>query len=253
MVVAVWASGLGGCATVPGRSSDDPAVKLELASELFSSKDEPVRAEELIREAIARYKRDGNQLGLAEAYRQYGLFYRSLAVGKFERYYREKGFEDSLVKFDQRYEKAAEYFNRAKDLYGDYGHIDVISNLYISLAKTYDLMNRRKEACAAFDAGLEKYLAYKKGNPEAQELLSEEMQRYEEYIGILKQQAGCSEPPAAVPAPIPAEQQPDPKPAPVSTPTGTGPPPPQEPVSPPAPVTSDQRVPEQSPPSGARQ
>ena len=184
-----------GCETMQV-NSDKPlntsAPKLQIASELFNSRDEPAKAEELIREEIERYRDDKNQLGLAEAYRQYGLLLRSNAVEKFESYYREKGFEDKSIKYDQRYEKAIEYFDKAKEIFEDYGRIDTASNLYISLAKTYDLMNRRKEACTSFAMGLEKYQAYKKLNPEALELRSEEMQRYEEYIGILMQQAGCT-------------------------------------------------------------
>ncbi len=182
-----------GCASIVGPSTDDPAVKLKWASELFNSKDEPVEAEELIREAIRIYKKENNQLGLAEAYQQYGLFYRSNAVVKFEFYFREKGFEEHTVKYEQRYEKAIECFSKARDLFADYGHIDRVSNLYISLAKTYDMMNRQKEACDAYSKGLENFTAYKQQNPEAIELRSEEMQRYAEYIGIMKKQSGCPE------------------------------------------------------------
>jgi tetratricopeptide (TPR) repeat protein len=184
-----------GCAAIFGRSTNDPAVKLQWASEHFSSKDEPVQAEELIREAIANYKKTDNQLGLAEAYRQYGLFFRSNAVNKFEKYYRTEGFEDKTVKFDQRFQKAVEYFNKSRELYADYGHIDIVSNLYISLGKTYDLMNRQEAACEAFNKGLDDYAEYKKINPEAMEFRSEEMQNYVEYIGILKKQAGCQDRP----------------------------------------------------------
>ena len=51
---------------------------------------------------------------------------------------------DKTVTYKTRYEKAIDYFNRSKDLYEDYGHIDIISNLYVSLAKTYDMMNKTK-------------------------------------------------------------------------------------------------------------
>jgi tetratricopeptide (TPR) repeat protein len=181
-----------GCAAIFGRSTADPAIKLKWASELFGSKDEPVKAEELIRDAIEIYKKERNQIGLAEAYRQYGLFLRSNAVGKFEKYYRKEGFLDRTVTFKTRYDKAVDYFNQSKDLFGDYGHIEIQSNLYISLAKTYDMMNRQKEACDAFNKGMENYAEYKKGNPEAKELRSEEMSNYEEYIVVMKKQAGCS-------------------------------------------------------------
>jgi tetratricopeptide (TPR) repeat protein len=174
-----------------GPSTDDPAIKLKWASENFNSLDRPVKAEEQIWDVIETYKKERNQLGLAEAYRQYALFLRSNTVEKFADHFKEEGFVDRTVTFSTRYEKAIDYFNRAKDLYEDYGHIDIISNIYVSLGKTYDLMNKTKEACESFDKGLENYADYKKANPEAQELRSEEMANYEEYIGIIKKQAGC--------------------------------------------------------------
>jgi len=216
MILACFVALLG-CETIPVRSSDDSSAgKLQWASELFSSKDEPVHAEELIREEIERYKKEKNQLGLAAAYRQYGLFFRSTAVIKFAKYYHEKGFEDKTVKFEQRYEKAIEYFNKSREIYENYGHVDISSSLYISLAKTYDLMNRQQEACDAFSAGLESYIAYKKLNPEALEFRSEEMQNYEEYIGSMKQQAGCKDkaPGSVVPTRAPDKEIPQPQPSP---------------------------------------
>ena len=198
MKMIKWLAALGcvitlaGCAVIFGRSTDDPAVKLQWASELFSSKDEPVEAEKLLHEAEEMYEEKSDQLGLAETYREYGLFYRSNAVTKFKKHYREdEGFLDRTVKFDKRYDKAVEYFNRSKDIYSDYGRIDKLADIYISLAKTYDMMDKQKEACDAFTQGLEKFAAYKQASPEAEELRSEELANYEEYIGIMKKQSGC--------------------------------------------------------------
>ena len=191
MIVLIAAMALVGCAALLGKSTNDPAVKLKWASENFNSQDQPVKAEEQIWDVIETYKKERNQLGLAEAYRQYALFLRSNSVEKFSDHFKEEGFVDRTVTFKTRYEKAIDYFNRSKDLYEDYGHIDIISSLYVSLGKTYDLMNKTKEACESFDKGLENYADYKKANPEAQELRSEEMANYEEYIGIMKKQAGC--------------------------------------------------------------
>jgi tetratricopeptide (TPR) repeat protein len=182
---------MAGCAALFGQSTDDPVIKLKWASENFNSMDKPIEAEEQIWDVIETYKKERNQLGLAEAYRQYALFLRSNTVDKFANHFKEEGFVDRTITFDTRYEKAIDYFNRSKDLYEDYGHIDIISNLYVSLGKTYDLMNRTKEACESFNKGLENYADYKNANPEAQELRSEEMANYEEYIGIIKKQAGC--------------------------------------------------------------
>ena len=230
-----------GCAAMFGRSTGDPAVKLQWASELFSSKDDPVQAEKLIREAIDMYELKRDHLGLAEAYRQYGLFFRSNAVTKFESYYKVNGFLDEKVKFKDRYSKAIEYFNKSKDLYENYGHYDVLSNLYISLAKTYDIMNRQDEACEAFTKSVASFTRFKTANQEAQEQRALEIANYMEYVGLMKKQAGCPDippppppPPTPKPAPTspyaPSEQPSQPVPQAPATPPSQ-----QEQASPPAP------------------
>ena len=192
---------LSGCA---GRSTGDPALKLKWASEDFSSKDNPVEAEKLIRDAIDIYELKRNHLGLAEAYRQYGLFFRSNAVSKFEEHYQRNGFLDEKVRFKDRYAKAIEYFNRAKDIYSDFGRYDDLSELYISLAKTYDITNRREEACEAFSKSIESFSRFKSVNKETQEQNALEIANYTEYVGLMRKQAGCPDiPPPPPPPPAP--------------------------------------------------
>lgn len=181
-----------GCATLFTGKPEDPSGKLKEASELFSSKDEPVEAEKLLHDVVEVYEKNQDELGLAEAYRQFGLFYRSHAVNKFEKYYLKEGFLDKTVKFSARYGKAVEYFNKAKDIFAANKQYAVLSNLQISLAKTYDLMNQHENACLAFDQGLENHLAFKKSAaPDVLELRAEEIANYELYIGTMKKQAGC--------------------------------------------------------------
>ncbi|OGW34063.1 MAG: hypothetical protein A2X58_13040 [Nitrospirae bacterium GWC2_56_14] len=180
-----------GCATLQSKP-EDPSGKLREAVELFSRKDEPVEAEELLHDVVEVYEKNQDDLGLAEAYRQFGLFYRSNAVNKFEEYYLKEGFLDKTVKFSARYEKAIEYFNKARDIYAADRQYAVLSNLQLSIAKTYDLMNQHENACAAFDQGLENHLAFKKSaDPETLELRADEIANYEQYMGAMKKQAGC--------------------------------------------------------------
>lgn len=181
-----------GCATLLTSTPEDPSGKLRAAAELFSSKDQPVEAEKLLHDAVEVYLKNQDDLGLAEAYRQFGLFYRSNAVSKFENYYLKEGFLDKTVKFSTRYGKSLEYFNKAKDLFAARQQYSVLSNLHLSIAKTYDLMNQHENACTAFDQGLENHLAYKRlATPNELELHAEELANYEQYIGLMKKQAGC--------------------------------------------------------------
>ena len=181
-----------GCATVFQSRPEDPSIDLKAAVELFSSKDEPVQAEKLLHEVIAAYERNQDDLGLAEAYRQFGLFYRSNAVSKFEKYYLKEGFLDKSVTFPKRYEKAIEYFNKAKDIFATEKQFDVLSNLQLSIAKTYDFMNQHEAACLAIAQGVENHAAYKQAaSPEDLELRAEEITNYEQYIELMKKQTAC--------------------------------------------------------------
>lgn len=182
-----------GCATIFGRSTDDPAVKLEWASEHFTVRDEPVQAEKLLGEAVELYRKKGDTLGLAEAYRQYGLFLRSNAVSRYEQYYRSEGFRDRTIHFTNRYQKAIDFFKQSRELFAEHRRYDKLSNIDISLAKTYAHLNRSLEACESLGASLGNYAAYKREHPDLKEFHAEEVADYEEYVGILKQQLACPE------------------------------------------------------------
>lgn len=181
------------------RSTKDPAVMLQRASEEFSRKDDPLAAEEFLRQALEVYRKKMDRLGLAETYRQYGLFLRSNAVSKFEKHYNTAGFLDESVKFTNRYQKAVEYLLKAQEIFEENRKYDTLSTVHISLAKTYARLNRNQEACDSLTRGMASYNAFKKSNPDMKEFHAEEVADYEEYIGILRQQLAC--PPEAPPPP----------------------------------------------------
>lgn len=179
---------LPGCA---GRRTKDPAVMLQWASEEFSSKDDPIQAEEWLQEALQIYRKSMDRPGLAETYRQYGLFLRSNAVTKFEKHYNTIGFLDESVKFTNRYQKAVDYFLKARDIFEENKKYDTLSTVYISLAKTYAHLGREPEGCDSLTKGLASYNAFKKAHPDMKEFHADEVADYEEYIGILRKQLAC--------------------------------------------------------------
>lgn len=173
------------------RSTSDPAVMLQWASEEFSSKDDPIAAEKFLQQALEEYTKKNDQLGLAETCRQYGLFLRSNAVSKFHKHYTEEGFLDKSVVFTSRYQKAVEYLIKAREIFEVNRKYDTLSTVHISLAKTYAHLNRNQEACDSLTKGMASYNAFKKSNPDMKEFHAEEVADYEEYIGILRQQLAC--------------------------------------------------------------
>src|SRR5581483_10231032 len=104
-----------GCAGIGVTSTSDPAEKLRDAYYLTERADRPLVAERLIREALDIYARNNDQLGIAEAYKQYGLFFSSDSLaGKWSTYYKNNGFLDKTVSYDGRYTKAIEYLEKAR-------------------------------------------------------------------------------------------------------------------------------------------
>jgi hypothetical protein len=187
---------LAGCAGMFGRSTDDPRVMLQWASEEFSQRDDPFKAEELIQDALQVFHKNGDRLGKAEAYRQYALLLRSNAVRKNEKRYLREGFLDPKIVFTDRYNKAVEFFKQSREIYAEENRYDKLSNIDIGLAKTYAYLNRNLEACDSLASSLVNYNAYKKANPEMKEFHAEEVADYEDYVKILEKQLSC--PPAPV-------------------------------------------------------
>ena len=102
-----------GCAGVGVVASSDPAVKLRDAEVLYSEEQRPLIAERLIREAIHIYEEHGDSLGLGHAYRSYGKLLLSSSIIQWSQFYREHGFQDKSVTFDNRREKAKDYFAKS--------------------------------------------------------------------------------------------------------------------------------------------
>lgn len=181
-----------GCAGVMLPSTNDPGTKLDMAIDLIDQKNRPIPAERMIREAIATYERNKDELELANAYRVYGIFYKSPAVTQWHKHYQQVGFPDSTVKFETRYQKALEYFGKARAILEARQEMDLMANIHLQTGLTYQLMGKVSEACAAFDSSL---LAYKKmmgQDASAKVVLPKEYSSFQKGIADFKRSAGCN-------------------------------------------------------------
>ncbi len=180
-----------GCAGVGIVAISDPAAKLREAGDLFDRQDRPLGAERLIREAIESYQKNNDQLGLANAYRTYGFFFRSSAIeGQWSKYYRENGFHDKSASFDARYEKSIEYFEKARTIFADYKRFDALTSVNLNIGFTYEVMGYREAACQAFDRSLEN----NRDNlqiSKARVVLPQGFATYEEFLAPHRERAGC--------------------------------------------------------------
>src|SRR3989442_11453492 len=140
----------GGCAGVGVVATSDPAAKLRDAGDLFDRQDRPLIAERLIREAMDIYQANNDQLGLAEAYRTYGFFFRSPSIeGKWNNYYRANGFLDRSATFATRYAKSIEYFEKARTIFAASTRYDALTNVDLNMGFTYIAAGNTPAACQA--------------------------------------------------------------------------------------------------------
>ncbi len=183
---------LGGCAAAGVPSTDDPARKLRDASVLYDQQGRPFPAEKLIQEAIQIYEARGDNVGLAEAYRQYGFFFRSETVGNNARLYASQGFLDPTATIEKRFEKSAEYFRRSAELFEAAGQFDSLSNVQLNEGFTYHFMGETALACEAFDRSLASQRRAEQTQSGSRPALPRGFTSFEAYIEAVRKEAGCS-------------------------------------------------------------
>jgi tetratricopeptide (TPR) repeat protein len=181
-----------GCAAAGVPSSSDPKTKLAWATVLLEEQDRPLPAERLIQEAIEIYKAKNDEIGLAEGYRKYGIFFRSASVKRYEDVYRRDGFLDKTVTFDQRFDKAIEYFGKSRDIYAKaQTSDDLVSNVDLNMALAYRAKGDSKHACKALDSSLAYNLKFKAANPDTNIKGAGNNQSFEDVIAEQKKYAKC--------------------------------------------------------------
>ena len=163
-----------GCAGIGVVETNDPLRKLNDAEDLFMRQDRPLIAERLIREATAIYQERNDAHGLANAHREYADLLKSLTGSKWEKYYRENGFQDKTVTFDNRTEKASEYYRKALDFYkqAEQQHLnaaryDALTNVYLNMAWSYRMVGEHEQSCIYYDKTVDAYNENIKRNPGA--------------------------------------------------------------------------------------
>lgn len=188
----------GACAAVGVVSTRDPLTKLNDAAVLYGRQDRPLPAERLIQEAIAIYQRKNDAHGLGTAYREYGDFLRSATVANWESAYRRSGFLDRSINFDNRLEKATEFYRKALESLElaakqreSAGQYDALSNVYFNMAWTQLALGETSQVCADLDRALAAYTENMRRNPAAKPAHSPAFKDPPEEIAYRKRQAGC--------------------------------------------------------------
>jgi hypothetical protein len=181
---------LAGCSAALVPYTSDPKKKIDYAYWLFVEKDRAIPAERLLHEAMLTYKENKDESGLAEANEAYGVFLRSYALAKYEVRFREKGFLEKNVTFDNRLEMSLEYLKKAKMYYESVGALDALSNVCIHIGITYLFAGNKSDGCGVLDASKKINSRFVEQNPEA-EVIVDGVDSFDVYVDGLKKKAGC--------------------------------------------------------------
>ena len=183
---------LSGCAAALVPATSDPNKKIDYAYMLFDEQQRPLPAERLIREAIEAYGQQNNEIGLAEAYRAYGFFFRSSAVEKGRKIYEENGFLDKSATYSNRYQKSIEYFERSAKLFAKNNMYDNLTNIYLNMGFTYEFAKQDGKACEAYQRSLVANSKFMEGNPGTPVALPKGfVGTYEDYVTGFLKRLGC--------------------------------------------------------------
>jgi tetratricopeptide (TPR) repeat protein len=189
---------LSACAGVGIVGTSDPLAKLNDSEDLFMRQARPLPAERLIREAMAIYEQRGDAHGLANANRQYGDLLRSPAVLKWEKVYRRDGFQDRSITFDNRLEKANDFYRKALTYYerAEQEHrrtqkFDALTNVYFNMAWSHLNLKENENACGYYDKTIEAYQENARRNPDAKPYIPRGSASFPDLIAHAKQRAGC--------------------------------------------------------------
>ncbi|VAW64798.1 hypothetical protein MNBD_GAMMA10-1394 [hydrothermal vent metagenome] len=159
---------LSGCSAVDIVETNDPHMKIEQALLLINS-NRPIPADKLIVQAIRIFKESNDSIGLVRAYRLRGDFLISSQVENNENFFNKYGFILDGKIYDNRHEKAIDYFIITKNLIkADKRNLySALTQIHMKLAKTYsDHTNNHKEVCDNLETSKKYYNIRDKSIPD---------------------------------------------------------------------------------------
>lgn len=137
-------------------TAKDAMSKIGSAMSYLDKLGRPVPAEEDLKDAEAICKEIHDDACLAQAWRAWGYYFRSDALARWKgARFNGPALYDPSVKFEQRYERSIQYYDKALDLYAGMHDTHWISNIEMQKAFAYQRGNRLDDACRALQASRE--------------------------------------------------------------------------------------------------
>ena len=189
---------IAGCVGVGVFPTDDAFQKLNDAEQLFQRDLRALIAENLIWEAKEIGEAEGNYHLLGNVFHTYADFLSSSAVEKWNKFYRENGFKDESITFENRKEKSEEYLEKASEFY-DLGaqqlvqskEYDKLTNLYLNAAIVMQKMDKDEMACGYLDRAIEAAEENILNNPQADPYAPQGYGNVQEYLEAMKESFDC--------------------------------------------------------------
>lgn len=176
---------LTGCAGVGVMYSSDPYQKLENARVLFQAEHRPLAANRLINEVIDTCEQSKDRKCLGTAWVVYAQLLSSPSAKKWEEDSGKGQFPEN------RYEKSIEYFDKAAITFIGIKRYDAATNAYYNQAITYDLMQRKTEACSSYLKSVDTYKQNIAENPNVKPYVPPGFSTYENFISAERERVGC--------------------------------------------------------------
>lgn len=170
-----------GCSAAMVPYTSDPSKKLDQAYALMDA-GRPLPAENLIDEALAIYQKEGNEIGMAEAYHAYGNLYKTNVYYTFPR------VSERRVKTK---EEAVGYFQKALDLYVKNNDYIGVAKCQFGMGQVYWVVGKKTEACTTLDESLASYNKAKERDPSARMPFRTQETEFSKVIQYTKEGVGC--------------------------------------------------------------
>ncbi|PWR25987.1 hypothetical protein [Zavarzinia aquatilis] len=178
---------LAGCAAADVPATDDPAVKLQQARQLFSVEGRPAQAERLIQEAMATYRESGDAQGLALAHREYAYF---LSTPGTDAIIANPGGAQAPAS-PERLKRALGEMREASTLFAQLNIFDRLSNTAMGEARIEHDLDDTAAACASLTRSLAASDKQTALHPDRKPNLPPGMNSFADLIGHFRKEYGC--------------------------------------------------------------
>ena len=178
-----------GCSAAGVPETSDPYGKLAQAEQLEQA-GRIDAARRHIFQAIEIFEREGDDRGLAQAYRSYAYLVRVNGVDTVLRF-APPDPSQTPTNADGRMDISIEYFQKSLAIAEAYGQQGLVTNLHYNIGVSHYYAGRLNEACLSFDRSLASYRKSVEIKPDLVVNIPPGVKDFPELIGRAKNGAEC--------------------------------------------------------------